>query len=118
MILGFEPGTTISNSLVTSPCLSLSTGNVSSLYVYTNIIHSQYVGGVKVPLLRIVGVEGQHGKSVTKTFDRPQYLPVCRQILDIIEIDIKDDAGDSISFQYGKVVVKLHFGKQRSASFS
>ena len=66
MISGFEPGATISNSLVTSPYLSLSTGNVSSLYVYTNIIHSQYVGDLKVPLLRIVGVEGQHGKSVTK----------------------------------------------------
>ena len=29
MILGFEPGATISNSLVTSPYLSLSIGNVS-----------------------------------------------------------------------------------------
>ena len=72
MILGFEPGATICNSLVTSPYLSLSAGNVSSLYVYTNIIHSQYVGDVKVPLLRIVSVDGQHGKPVTKTFDRPQ----------------------------------------------
>ena len=49
MILGFEPGATIINSFVTSP--SLSTGNVSSLYVYTNIIHSQYAFDVKVPLL-------------------------------------------------------------------
>ena len=103
MILGFEPGTTIRNSLVTSPYFSLSTGNVSSLYVYINIIHSQYVGDVKVPLLRIFGVDGQHGKSVTTTFDRPQYLPVCRQTLDTIEIDIKDDAGDSISFQHGNL---------------
>ena len=90
MILGFEAGATISNSLVTGPYLSLSSGNVSSLFVYTNIIHSQYVGDVKVPLLRIVCVDGQHGKSVTKTFDRPQHLPVCRQTLDTIEIDIKD----------------------------
>ena len=118
MILGFEPGATISNSLVTSPYLSLSTGNVSSLYVYTNIIHIQYAGDVKVPLLRIVGVEGQHGKSVIKTFVRPQCLPVCRQTLYTIEVDIKGDASDSISFQHRKVVVKLHFRKQRSAYFS
>ena len=118
MILGLKPGAIINNSLVTSPYLSLSTGNVSSLYVYTNIIHSQYVSDLKVPLLRIVGVEGQHGKSVTKPFDQPQYLPVRRQTLNAIEIDIKDDAGDSILFQYGKVVVKLHFRKQRSAYFS
>ena len=93
---------------------------MSSLYVYTNIIHSQYVGDSKVPLPRIVGVEGQHGKSVTKTFDRPKYLTVCRQTIDIIEIDIKDDAGDSISFQHGnyKSDKKLHFRKQRSAYFS
>ena len=58
MISGFEPAATISNSLVTSPYLSLSTGNVSSLYVYRNIIHNQYVGDVKIPLLSIVGVDG------------------------------------------------------------
>ena len=52
---------------------------------------------------------------LNKAFDRPQYLHVCRQILDIVEIDIKDNAGDSISFQHRKVVVKLHFRKQRSA---
>ena len=78
----------------------------------------QYFCDVKVPLLQIVGIEGQHRKSVTKAFDRPQYLPVCRQTLDTIEIDIKDNAGDSISFQHGKVVVKLHVRKQRSSYFS
>ena len=91
---------------------------MSSLYVYTNIIHSQFVGDVKVPLLRIVDVEGQGGKSVTKAFDRLQYLPVCRQTLDTIKISIKDNAGDSISFQHGKVAIKLHFRKQRSVYFS
>ena len=118
MSLGFEPGVNISSSLVTSSYLSLSTGNVPSLYVYTNIIHSQYACDVRVPLLRIVGVDEQHGKSVTKAFDQPQYLPVRRQTLDTIEIDIKDNAVDSISFQHGKVVVKLHFRKQLSAYFS
>ena len=39
-ILVFEPGTTINNSLLTSPYLSLTTENVSSLYFYTDIIHS------------------------------------------------------------------------------
>ena len=43
---------------------------------------------------------------------------MCRQTLDTIEIDIKDDAGESISFPRGKLVVKLHFRKQRSAYFS
>ena len=66
MILGFELGATIRNSLVTSSYLSLSTGNVLSLYVYTNIIHSQYVGDVKIPVLRIVGVERQHKKIYYK----------------------------------------------------
>ena len=71
MILGFEPRVTISNSLVISPYFSLSTGNVPSLYVYTNVIDSQYVGDVEFQLLRIVGKEEQHEKSVTKT------LPTC-----------------------------------------
>ena len=79
MILGFEPGATIGNYLVTSPSLSVSTGNVSSLYVYTSIIHSQYVGDVKVPLLRIVSIKGQHKKSVTKILNElSTYLCVDR----------------------------------------
>ena len=69
-----------------SPYLSLTIGKVSSLYFNTDIIHSQYVSEVKVPLLRIVGAYGQHGNSVTKTFDPSQYLPVCRQTVDTIEI--------------------------------
>ena len=96
----------------------LTTRKVSSLYVYMDIIHSQYVGDVKVPLLRIVGVDGRYGNSVTKTFDRLLYLPMCRQTLDTTEIDIKHDAGDSISFQRGKLVAKRHFRKQRSVYFS
>ena len=79
MTLGFELGVTINNSLVTSPYLSLTTGNVSSVYVYTNVIHSQYVGDLKVPLLRIVVVEGQHGKSVIKhLIESSTYLCVDR----------------------------------------
>ncbi len=117
-VLGFNQGTVINNTLVTSPHFALVVDAISSLYVYTDIIDSQYVGDVKVPLLRIVGVEGQHGHFITKTFDRPQYLPVCRQTLDAIEIDIKDDTGKHISFEYGKVVVKLHFRKQRPAYFA
>ena len=48
-VLGFEPGTTINDSLLTNSYLSLTTGNVSSLYVYIDIIHSQNVGDVNVP---------------------------------------------------------------------
>ena len=73
----FEPGATISNSLVTSPYLSLSTGNVSSLYVYTNIIHSQYVGDFKVPLLRIAGVDDSMESLLQKHWiDVSTYLSV------------------------------------------
>ena len=117
-VLGFKRGTVVNDTLVTSPFLSLTTGAISSLYVYTDLIHSQYVGDVKVPLLRIVGVDGQHGDSIAKIFDRPQYLPVCRQTFDTVEIDIKDDTGEKISFLHGKVVVKLHFRKQRPAYFA
>ena len=49
--------------------------------------------------------------------DLSTYLCVVRHTY-AIEIDIKDDADDSISFQHEKVAVKLHFRKQRSAYFS
>ena len=51
-----------------------------------------------------------------KCIDRPQYLLVCRQTLDTIEVDIKDNTGDSISFLRGEVAVKLNFRQETAIS--
>ena len=85
----------------------------NSLYVYCNVVDSQIVGDVFAPLLRTVAVSGERGSVVTATFDRPHYVPVSTDEVGMLEINIKDDTGDDVSFQFGKVIVKLHF-RQKS----
>ncbi len=86
--------------------------SISSLYVYTDIIDYQYVGDTFAPLLRIVGVNENfenHGKYIDQIFTSPHYIPLSRYSIDTVEINIRDDTGEAIHFESGKVLVKLHF---------
>ena len=56
------------------------TGN-QYFYVYTDIIKSQYHGDVVVPVLRTVTVKGEHGKYISKNFERPHYVPLKKKNL-------------------------------------
>ncbi len=84
-----------------------------SLYVYCNIVEPRLVGDTEVPLLRIVPIEGQNGQMVTKTYEQIQYIPLLQKNFDHLEIDIKKDTGESVPFEFGKVVVTLHFREKR-----
>ncbi len=83
---------------------------LNGLFVYTDIMTPRLVGDSLVPLLRIVEVNsGHYGEMVTHIYDKHQYFTIGKSDLDSIEIQIKDDAGQSIRFQNGKVYVTLHF---------
>lgn len=80
-----------------------------SLYVYSDICEPQFVGDVMAPLLRTVALRGKRGEYISKIFDVPHYIPVALNGINSIEINIKDDTGEDVSFLDGKVVCKLHF---------
>lgn len=117
-LLGFDPKTQITMSgkdnvyheAVRIPDLSL---NKNGIFIYTDICAHTPVGDSIVPLLRIVPIEGQDGDIVTKTYDKPHYLPVSKSHIDIIKIELSDDSGKLIDFEYGKTIVKLHFRPRR-----
>jgi len=88
-------------------------GGFYSLYIYCSLVEPQIVGNVTAPLLRNVHIEGQYGDIVEKIYHSPHYVPVIAKEVDRIEIDIKDDKNQSVPFQFGKTVVKLHFRKKR-----
>ena len=81
----------------------------SIVFVYSDVAKHQYVGNNMAPLLRIVPVDRQSGEHIYRIFDKPYYLPVTRQCIDTIEINLKTDFGDKLIFENGKVLVKLHF---------
>lgn len=115
-LLGFEEGTDITG-IEKAPYFA-DLPRFHSMFVYTNIIEYNTVGDTRAPLLRTVNIEGEYGDTVTKTYVSPHYVPLKQKLVSTIEIDIRDDTGQHIPFIGGKVIVKLHFRKQRSSYFN
>ena len=92
------------------------TGN-QYFYVYTDLIKSQYHGDVVVPVLRTVTVKGEHGSYVSKNFERLHYVPLNKKIFDTTSINIRDEAGDLIAFEHGKVIITLQFRPSKTQYF-
>ena len=107
-LLGFSPEEIISNTSIAERQVDLEYG-FNDLFIYCDLIQSQYVGDAFVPLLRIVPVEGKAVERVSKSFLRPQYLPVSRKQFETVEVDIKTDTGESVPFEFERVLLTLHF---------
>jgi len=84
---------------------------IHSLYVYLDICKYQLVGDTEAPLLQVVSTNSVTDNYVEQIFDSPHYVPIARNNLETIEVDIRSDAGKPIQFHSGKVIVKLHFRK-------
>jgi hypothetical protein len=89
-------------------------GQVHILYIYSDIVSPISVGGKKVPLLQMITLDNpnnvKHLGSLNRvTFENPMWVPVSRRIFDSISIDLRDDVGDLIQFESGKVVATLQF---------
>lgn len=80
-----------------------------TLYVYCSLCEAQVVGDYYVPLLRTVDIQGEDGDLTMKTYNEQHYVPVNTSKFDTIEINIKDDQGEDVAFESGKVLCKLHF---------
>lgn len=81
----------------------------SALFIYTDIVSNSIVGDSNVPLLRVVPVDGEHGEAITRTFDRMHYVPLRMNMFETIEVNISRDSGQLFNFQFGTVILKLHF---------
>ena len=115
-MLGFLPKEVISKTSTAIREADLDHG-FHDLYVYCDIIQPQYVGDALVPLLRIVPVEGKDGERISKSFIRPQYVPVSRKQFESIEVNIKRDTGETVPFEFGRVLLTLHFRQSRPVNF-
>ena len=70
------------------------------------------VGDTESPLLQVVSTMNSTNDYIEKFFTSPHYVPLARNNLETVEIDIRSDLGKPIQFQSGKVIVKLHFRKR------
>ena len=115
-VLGFDQDTLIEKK-TPSPYAADINGGFSSMHVYTDIVDAQFVGDVKVPLLRIVNIEGEYGNTVHASFRNLQYVPVKVNSSETIEVNIKNDQNENVSFEFGKSIATLHFRQKRSQYF-
>ena len=68
---------------------------------------AQFVGNVKVPLLKIFNTQGNYGDNVNVSFRYMQYVPIKVKSFETLEINIKDDKNENVSFGFGKSIVTL-----------
>jgi hypothetical protein len=64
------------------------------------------------PLLKVVPVEGSHGDNVMKEYITPQYMSELTNQFSNNNISIRDDSGEKIPFERGRVTATLHFRRQ------
>lgn len=92
---------------------------VTSFFVYSDIVDHQRVGDAHVPLLRVVKIgDKRPGEHITVSYTNPHYIPVRSRMIENIQIDLRDDLGQLIPFQLGRVIVKLHFKQSKSSLFT
>lgn len=95
---------------------SLSRAIPNQLYVYTDLCTPYTVGDVQAPLLRVVTFDTNNykiGPTMVKQFTPINYIPLLNNSFHSIIIDIKDEHGDRIPFEFGTLTVTLHFKRFR-----
>ena len=89
----------------------------NSLYLYCYAAEAIPVADIKIPLLRVVDAAENFGDLIYRLYTTPQYVPVSRKEFNTVEIDIMDDTGSPVPFEFGKVVVTLHLKRSRNPYF-
>ena len=90
------------------------THGFDTIYVYTDVLESRIVGDSLAPLLRALPISGPHGDTVSDRFTNIPYVPLMYSNFHSIEVDIRDDTGRRVPFEYDRVTVTLHFRRRRT----
>jgi uncharacterized protein (UPF0248 family) len=85
---------------------------IKNLFIHCNIIESQLVGDLYVPLLRTIAVRGKTNEVVSESFANIHYVRIERSTFQEIELHITDETGANVTFEDGRVIVKLHFKRK------
>lgn len=87
----------------------------SNMYVYSNLAQHRPVGDTEAPLLRIVPVSGHYGNFNAHICEDVHFVPATGGETGTVEIDIRDDLGQPIAFESGKLVVVLQLRKKKAS---
>ena len=82
------------------------------LMIYSDLCEPYMTGDVQSRLLRAVSINAdnyEYGTTLIKSFSSPMYIPLLFNSFQTVEIDIRDQCGESIPFDHGTVTATLHF---------
>ena len=88
----------------------------NSLYVYCDAAEAIPVGDIKAHLLRVVDAAGNFGTTIHRLYMTPQYVPVSKKEFNTMKIDIRDDTGHPVPFEFGKVITTFHFRRSGTST--
>lgn len=100
------------NETVGNRPANLSNGIPSMFMFYSDICEPYVTGDVQSRLLRTVSLnvdDYTYNSIKMKSFSPPMYIPLLFNAFQTIEIDIRDQHGKSIPFDFGTLTVTLHF---------
>jgi hypothetical protein len=82
----------------------------SKLFVYCDLIPPQFVGDALAPLLISTPIEYGDSNHVVMY---PSYLPVNKQVIDVIHVFIRCENGDPPPFELGPFTVTLSIRRRQ-----
>ena len=88
------------------------TGGLHSMFVYTNVVESQFIGDKFAPLLRVICPDNKNTENalVSEKYIKPYYLKTSKNYIDAIDISIQTETGQPYPFPSGSaLIIKLHF---------
>ncbi|EFO89396.1 hypothetical protein CRE_20531 [Caenorhabditis remanei] len=84
-------------------------GNVSTLYLYCDVVDPIIVGNTKSSLLSVIPCRGAYGEMIHHTVTHPRYLPLMNSTIDSIRVELLTEFGEPIDFNWGSTIIVLHF---------
>ena len=114
-VLGFSKSSSVEAGTTVADARPNLVRGIHNLYIYTNIVEWSRVGNIEAPLLRTLPLSTVQKQIINREFINRVYVPINRNIIDRIDISIRDDAGDVIPFdRSGITVLTLEIRANRS----
>jgi len=86
--------------------------DVTTMFVYCDILQHVVVGDITAPLLRVVDMRKYSAKPKMHTInDTPLFVPIQKKMFDTIEVNLMTDTGMPVPFDDGKSHIVLELKK-------
>ena len=112
-MLGFSKKKVVHAGITNGDERPILVRGIHNLYIYTNIVEYTRVGNIEAPLLRSLPLSTNQNQMINREFINRYYVPVNRNIINRIDISIRDDGGESVPFESGTTVLTFEFQSKK-----